>query len=118
MQETAEAIGISLAAAKGRLFHARKALRRSVTPKLVHQTRFASRIPVPARRAMARAEPTHEHASTINGNPVTRKKEMSMSSKSNGNIITEPQATSTLVETGEVPVGKSRPVMRKLKCAQ
>ena len=47
MHETAEAIGISLAAAKGRLFHARKALRRSVTPKLVHQTRFASRIPVP-----------------------------------------------------------------------
>jgi RNA polymerase sigma factor (sigma-70 family) len=46
MRETAEAIGISLAAAKGRLFHARKALRRSMTPKLAHQTRFASRIRV------------------------------------------------------------------------
>jgi hypothetical protein len=30
MEETAEALGISLSAAKGRLFHAKKALRRSV----------------------------------------------------------------------------------------
>jgi RNA polymerase sigma factor (sigma-70 family) len=44
MQETAEAIGISLAAAKGRLFHARNALRRSIIPKLVHQPRFAGGI--------------------------------------------------------------------------
>jgi RNA polymerase sigma-70 factor (ECF subfamily) len=35
MRETAEAIGISLSAAKGRLFHAKKALRRSVITKLV-----------------------------------------------------------------------------------
>jgi len=42
MRETAEAIGISLAAAKGRLFHARVALRRSLIPKLVRQPRFAS----------------------------------------------------------------------------
>jgi len=42
MRETAEAIGISLAAAKGRLFHAKNALRRSLIPKLVHQPRFAS----------------------------------------------------------------------------
>src|SRR5713226_3540441 len=41
MRETAEAIGISLAAAKGRLFHARVALRRSLILKLVHQPRFA-----------------------------------------------------------------------------
>ena len=34
MQEAAEAIGISLAAAKGRLFHAKAALRRSPTLKL------------------------------------------------------------------------------------
>src|SRR6266849_7537895 len=39
MRETAEAIGISLAAAKGRLFHARVALRRSLILKLVHQPR-------------------------------------------------------------------------------
>jgi RNA polymerase sigma factor (sigma-70 family) len=44
MQETAEAIGMSLAAAKGRLFHAKNGLRRSIIPKLVHQTRFASAI--------------------------------------------------------------------------
>jgi len=42
MRETAEAIGISLAAAKGRLFHARVALRRSLILKLVHQPRFAA----------------------------------------------------------------------------
>ena len=44
MRETAEAIGISLAATKGRLFHAKNALRRSVIPKLAHQPRSASRI--------------------------------------------------------------------------
>jgi RNA polymerase sigma-70 factor (ECF subfamily) len=43
MRETAEAIGISLAAVKGRLFHARAALRRSLIPKLMHQPRFGSR---------------------------------------------------------------------------
>ncbi len=42
MRETAEAIGISLTAAKGRLFHAKSALRRSLIPKLVHQPRFAT----------------------------------------------------------------------------
>lgn len=42
MRETAEAIGISLTAAKGRLFHAKKALRRSMTSKLAHHPRFAS----------------------------------------------------------------------------
>src|SRR5216683_897585 len=41
MRETAEAIGISLTATKGRLFHARVALRRSLILKLVHQPRFA-----------------------------------------------------------------------------
>jgi len=44
LRETADAIGISLAAAKGRMFHARKALRRSMIPKLTRQSRFASRI--------------------------------------------------------------------------
>lgn len=42
MRETAEAIGISLAAAKVRLFHAKNALRRSMIPILVHQPRFAN----------------------------------------------------------------------------
>jgi len=50
MRETAQAIGISLTAAKGRLFHAKKALRRSMTPKLAHHPRFASEIVVLARR--------------------------------------------------------------------
>ena len=40
MRETAEALGISLAAAKGRLFHAKKALRRSAIGKLEVQRRF------------------------------------------------------------------------------
>jgi RNA polymerase sigma-70 factor, ECF subfamily len=41
MRETAEVIGISLAAAKGRLFHAKNALRSSMIPKLARQRRFA-----------------------------------------------------------------------------
>jgi len=42
MRETAEAIGISLTAAKGRLFHAKNALRKSMIPKLVHRRQFAT----------------------------------------------------------------------------
>jgi hypothetical protein len=38
---------------------------------------------------------------------MTRKKEVSMSSKQKRNGITEPQATSTQAETGEVSVGNS-----------
>src|SRR5467141_1600786 len=60
MRETAEAIGISLAATKGRLFHAKNALRRSVIPKLAHQPRFASRIRVfPAGQWLAQGEYTN-----------------------------------------------------------
>jgi RNA polymerase sigma-70 factor (ECF subfamily) len=44
MRETAEALGISLSAAKGRLFHAKKALRKSLIRKLVNQPRFATRL--------------------------------------------------------------------------
>ena len=44
MRQTAETLGISLSAAKGRLFHAKKALRRSVTGKRVSQPRFASKL--------------------------------------------------------------------------
>jgi RNA polymerase sigma factor (sigma-70 family) len=43
LEETAEVLGISLSAAKGRLFHAKKALRRSVI-KLVDQPRFAGKL--------------------------------------------------------------------------
>ena len=46
LQETAKAIGISVSATKGRLFHAKKALRRSMVPKLKNQFRFNGRIRV------------------------------------------------------------------------
>jgi len=44
MRETAETLGISLSAAKGRMFHAKKALRRSVFTKLVDQPRFPGKL--------------------------------------------------------------------------
>ena len=44
MRETAEALGISVSAAKARLFHAKKALRRSAIRKLVDQPRFAGKV--------------------------------------------------------------------------
>jgi hypothetical protein len=43
----------------------------------------------------------------INSNPITRKREMSVSSKPKRNEITESQATSTQAETGEVSTGNS-----------
>lgn len=43
MRETAEVLGISLSAAKARLFHAKKALRRSTIGKLVDRHRFAGK---------------------------------------------------------------------------
>jgi hypothetical protein len=49
----------------------------------------------------------HEHASTINSNPMARKKDMSMSSKPKRNGSTESQASSTQAETGEVSAGNS-----------
>jgi RNA polymerase sigma factor (sigma-70 family) len=60
MCETADAIGISLAATKGRLFHAKNALRRSVIPKLLHQPRFSRGIRVlPAQRWLPQRERTN-----------------------------------------------------------
>ena len=44
MRETAEALGISLSAAKARLFHAKKALCRSAIGKLAGQPRFARQV--------------------------------------------------------------------------
>jgi RNA polymerase sigma-70 factor (ECF subfamily) len=59
-RETAEAIGITMAATKGRLFHARKALRKSLTPKLLHQPRFTSRIRIlPAGQCLGQNECTN-----------------------------------------------------------
>jgi len=46
MKETAEAIGISITAVKGRMFHARKALRRLMIRKLARQPRFGSEMRV------------------------------------------------------------------------
>ena len=43
MRETAEVLGISLSAAKARLFHAKKALRRSAIGKLVDQPRLVGK---------------------------------------------------------------------------
>ena len=57
MREAAEAMGISSAAAKGRLFHARVALRRSLLPKLVRRPRFARGIrALPAGQWFAQSE--------------------------------------------------------------
>jgi len=42
--DTADALGISLTAAKGRLFHAKNALRRAMIPTLGHQHRFTHQI--------------------------------------------------------------------------
>jgi RNA polymerase sigma factor (sigma-70 family) len=53
MRETAEALGLSVSAAKGRLFHAKKALRRSAIRKLVDQPRFAGKL-VPCARETSR----------------------------------------------------------------
>ena len=59
MQETAEAIGISMAATKGRLFHAKKALRRSMIARLKNQSRFDRRI-----RALAAGKWLGQNAET------------------------------------------------------
>jgi RNA polymerase sigma factor (sigma-70 family) len=53
MRETAESLGLSVSAAKGRLFHAKKALRRSAIRKLVDQPRFAGKL-VPCARETSR----------------------------------------------------------------
>ena len=44
MREAAEVLGISLSAAKARLFHAKKALRRSAIGKLLDRPRFAGKL--------------------------------------------------------------------------
>jgi RNA polymerase sigma factor (sigma-70 family) len=70
-RQTADAIGITMAATKGRLFHARKALRKSLPPKLTHQPRFTSgfiRCPQGngsreiRRRPVPQREPQNNHA--------------------------------------------------------
>src|SRR5260370_4223744 len=56
---------------------------------------------------MARARRMHERASTINGNLIAGKREISMSSKPKRIEITEPQATFTQSGTEEASVGNS-----------
>jgi RNA polymerase sigma-70 factor (ECF subfamily) len=81
LRETAEAIGISLTAAKGRLFHAKNALRRSLIPKLLRRPRFGGKFRVlragaGSRRANARSDQQqsthkkegHEHVIEIKEN--------------------------------------------------
>jgi RNA polymerase sigma factor (sigma-70 family) len=69
MRETAETIGISLAAAKGRLFHAKNALRRSMILRLGRQPRFAGGV----RALRARQWPTGNMAG-LNGESALRGK--------------------------------------------
>ncbi len=106
MRETAEAIGISLAAAKRRLFHARIALRKSLIPKLVHQSRFANRFVFcpkghGSRKTNARTRSNDQKQS----NHKEKGDEYVIETKERWNI--EPQAISTQPETGEVSVGNS-----------
>src|SRR5882762_8247502 len=56
---------------------------------------------------MARARRMHERASTINGNLITGKRKISMSSKPKRIEITKPQATFTQSGTEEVSAGNS-----------
>jgi RNA polymerase sigma factor (sigma-70 family) len=74
MRETAEAVGISLAAAKGRLFHARVALRRSLISKLVRRPRFAGKLVTCARDSGAGR--TREHAPRLRAVESQKIKEM------------------------------------------
>lgn len=70
MRETAQAIGISVTAAKGRLFHAKSALRRSLTPKLPHRARFGGKFRIlHAGTGSRRANPRSDQP------PSTHKKE-------------------------------------------
>src|SRR6266704_5028022 len=62
MRETAEALGISLTAAKARLFHAKKALRRSALGKLVGQPRFSGKFCVLRPGLLGRRAPEHGFA--------------------------------------------------------
>jgi len=106
MLETAEAVGIYLAATKGRLFHAKSALCRSMTPKLVHQPRSVSRFVFRpqangSRRANARTRFNDQQQAN------DQKKEMNMSSKLKRDGSSEPQATFARTETREVLVGNT-----------
>lgn len=74
MRETAEVLGISLSAAKARLFHAKKALRRSTIGKLVKQPRFAGKLcvlrPGLLGAAAARTRFHHYEPSSQRRNPL------------------------------------------------
>jgi len=68
MRETAEAIGISLAATKGRLFTKKRAPQVS-DPKTGAPTSICQQIRALLTGQWSR-ERMHEHASTINSNPM------------------------------------------------
>jgi RNA polymerase sigma factor (sigma-70 family) len=91
MREAAEAIGISLSAAKGRLFYTKNAPRRSMTPKPAKQPRFASGFVLcPPHNGWRSANTRTDQQ------PSTHKEEeMSMSSKTKRNGNTGFPATST-----------------------
>lgn len=59
IRETAEVLGISLPAAKARLFHAKKALRKSALMKLVGQPRFARKLRVLRPGLLGARTPEH-----------------------------------------------------------
>jgi RNA polymerase sigma factor (sigma-70 family) len=56
LRETAQALGISFSAAKGRLFHAKKALRRSLIRKPVNQPQFGGKLCVLRPRLLGAAD--------------------------------------------------------------
>jgi RNA polymerase sigma factor (sigma-70 family) len=84
MRETAETIGISVAATKGRLFHARKALRRAVVGKLKNQSRFDGRIRVLTERQWLGPNPgTNTRCRSTQSNHREREDEYVFESKEN-----------------------------------
>jgi RNA polymerase sigma factor (sigma-70 family) len=105
MRETAEAIGISVTAAKGRLFHAKNALRRSLTPKLPHRSRFGNRIRV-----------LHAGAGSRRANARTDQPQSTHKKEGNEYVIETKQKSNHRAQTNLCPVGDGRGLSREL-CA-
>src|SRR5258708_36562221 len=68
-----------------------------------------------ARTAMARAGRKHECASTINSNPITRKRETSMASKTKRNESIGSQATSTTTAGTQDAFARNSPREEEIK---
>jgi len=90
-RETAEALGISLSAAKGRLFHAKNALRKSAPGRAADQPRFAGKFMGLAPGLLGTDTQTWFHRSEQSSQ---RRREMRMSSKSKEHQNVESQVTS------------------------